>query len=330
MSGKTGDWHGQKERTAGFWQMRFMLGSYRLLGARGMRFVVRPVVFCFWLFAPRVRAFSRAYLRRVASFRGECRSRPFDTLRHVLSFAYSMVEKIAAWSGDLDLDNIRFHEDAVAELIGLLESGKGAVVVCSHIGNMEILRALATCNKTKVSRPFMVNSVVDFSGTAQFNRLIQEINPESMMNLVDANAIGVDTMIDLQERIGRGELLVIAGDRTSANTPGKVETVSFLGERARFPQGAFILASLVDSPVYFMFGVRERDMDPGSTYDLHVIRSSVSFGESRKERKEKIGAVVAEYVGHLERFCAVHPLQWYNFYDFWNESQKKGRRKVHD
>ncbi|MBI9105596.1 MAG: hypothetical protein JEZ04_02565 [Spirochaetales bacterium] len=241
-----------------------------------------------------------------------------EPFRHIVSFAFSMIEKISAWSGDIDLENIRFHDDDAGVLIDQLEEGHGAIIICSHMGNMEILRALATHNKTKVNREFKVSSIVDFSGTAHFNKMIEKVNPASMMNLINARDIGVDTVIELQERLADGELLVISGDRTASTTAGKVEKLPFLGEPASFPQGSFILASLMDAPVYFMFGIRENDMDPTSIYDLHIIRANTEFAGSRKERKKKIREIIKEYVSLLEGFCVEHPLQWYNFYNFWN------------
>ena len=322
MENKRKHWREQKEKASGFWQMKFMLGTYRLLGAKRLRVIVYPIVFFFYLFAPGVRKFSRSFLERVARYHGKQNPRLMDPFRHIVSFASAMIEKIAAWSGDIDLDNIRFHDDDVSNLIGQLEEGKGAVIICSHVGNMELLRALATHNKTKVSRKFQVTSIVDFSGTAKFNKMIEEISPESMLHLVSASDIGVETVLDLQARLAAGELLVIAGDRTSSTARGKVESIPFLGEAAQFPQGSFILASLMDAPVYFMFGLRENDMDPVSTYDLHVMKSATDFTGSRKERRAKIRTIIEEYVGHLERFAGEHPLQWYNFYDFWNKENQ--------
>ncbi|HNY22242.1 MAG TPA: hypothetical protein PKO22_08865 [Treponemataceae bacterium] len=320
-------WRAQKERASGFWQMKFMLGTYRLFGTKRLRVIIYPIVFCFYAFAPKVRKLSRKFLTRAAIHAGKPLPSRMDPFRHVVSFAYSMIEKIAAWSGDVDLDRINFHEDDVRSLIARLEDGKGAVVICSHVGNMELLRALATHDKTRVSRKFMVTSIVDFSGTAKFNRLIEEISPESMMHLVSAKDMGVDTVLDLHARLERGELLVIAGDRTSSTAPDKVEEVSFLGEDAEFPQGAFILASLMDAPVYFMFGVREDDLDPVSPYDLRVFKAATEFTGSRKERRAKIRAIVTEYVLLLERFVGEHPLQWYNFYDFWNKAKENKENK---
>jgi len=310
-------WRDQSEKAAGYWQMRFMLASYRLLGARGLRLVAYPIVFFFWLFAAPVRALSRAFLERAARFRGAPAPRKLETFKHVSSFAFSMIEKIAAWSGDIDLSRVRFHDDSVGDLIARLESGKGAVVICSHLGNVEVLRALATRAETGVTRKFGVTSIVDFGGTAQFNKLLKEINPESMTRLVSAVDMGVDTVLELQSRLAEGELIVIAGDRTASTTRDKTERVSFLGAEAKFPQGAFILASLMESPVYFMFGVRERDMDPESVYDMRVARSKADFSGSRKERREKTREMIGEFARLLEGYAAEHPLQWYNFYDFW-------------
>jgi predicted LPLAT superfamily acyltransferase len=317
MRKKAAHWRDEREKASGFWQMRFMLGSYRLLGAKGLRLVVYPAVFFFYAFAPRVRSFSRSFLSRAAAFHGKSAPRPFDPFRHLVSFAFSMIEKIAAWCGDIDLESIVFHDDDVETLIAGLEQGKGAVIICSHVGNMEILRALATGNKTRVVRKFAVTSIVDFTGTAKFNRLIEEINPDSMMRLVSARDIGVDTVLDLQARLAAGELLVIAGDRTSATSVDKIESLPFLGSTAAFPQGAFTLASLMEAPVYFMFGLRVRDDKPLSAYDMHVYRSQTDFSGSRRERKQKIRSTIEEYIGHLERLSGEHPFQWYNFYDFW-------------
>ena len=326
MAKKGASWRDEREKAAGFWQMRFMLGAYKLLGAKGLSLVLYPVVFCFYAFAPRARAFSRGFLRRVAAFNGKPKPRPLDPFRHIVSFAFSMIEKIAAWSGDIALDNVRFHDDDVGALIAGLEAGKGAVIICSHVGNMEILRALATGNETRVSRKFAVTSIVDFSGTAKFNRLIEEINPESMTRLVSARDIGVDTVLDFKARLDAGELLVIAGDRVSPTSPGKTVSVPFLGAPAEFPQGAFVLASLLESPVYFMFAVREDDRDPLSRYDFCVFRATADVSGPRGERKRKIAAMIGEYVGHIERLIGEHPLQWYNFYDFWRSNDTKKER----
>jgi predicted LPLAT superfamily acyltransferase len=209
-------------------------------------------------------------------------------------------------------------------LMELVRGGNGAFVICSHLGNAEVLRALATTEVARMLPHFGITSIVDFSGTARFNRLLEEVNPGSMLRLVPASDIGVDTIIILKERIASGELVIIAGDRTAARTRDRVSEVFFLREPAYFPQGAFILASLMDAPVYFMFGVREEDRDLDSPYGLYVYKASTDLHGSRRQRMTKVQTLIEEFVERLESLCVAHPLQWYNFYDFWKKPSGEG------
>jgi predicted LPLAT superfamily acyltransferase len=147
-----------------------------------------------------------------------------------------------------------------------------------------------------------------------------------MVRLVSAKNIGADTIIVLKERIASGELVVVAGDRTPARNSGGISEVSFLGELAYFPQGAFILASLMDAPLFFMFGLREDDRDFDSPYGFYVYRACTDVSGTRRERRVKIPALIEEFATRLESLCVAHPLQWYNFYDFWREKSAETRQ----
>jgi predicted LPLAT superfamily acyltransferase len=310
-------WSEQKEKGGGFWQLRLMLTIYQKIGARRIRAFLYPIVLFFFLFSPTLRGVSFRFFVRVAKIGGLPPPRPRDVFRHFFSFSFSLVEKIAAWSRDLGLARLSFKTPDAQGLVELVRGGTGAFVICSHLGNSEVLRALASTEVALMLPRFGITSIVDFSGTARFNRLLEEINPGSMVRLVSASDIGADTIIILKERIASGELVIVAGDRTPARNRSSVSQVSFLGEPAYFPQGAFILASLMDAPVYFMFGVREDDGDFDSTYGFHVYKAMTDVAGSRRERMVKIQALMREFVGRLESLCVAHPYQWYNFFDFW-------------
>jgi predicted LPLAT superfamily acyltransferase len=193
------------------------------------------------------------------------------------------------------------------------------------LGNAELLRGLATFNRTGVSREVPVTSIVDFSVTAYFNRMLRELNPNSVLRVISANDIGPDTVIMLQERLAAGELVVIAGDRTSANTRDKYFLFPFLGEDAPFAYGPFFLASLLDVPTYFVFALRRGDTSLASRYDMHVLRSAVSFECSRRERAGRVEELARSFAEKLEYYCKRHPYQWYNFYDFWAKPEKPAK-----
>jgi predicted LPLAT superfamily acyltransferase len=188
---------------------------------------------------------------------------------------------------------------------------------------MEFIRALAGLNRTGVSREIPVNAIVDFTVTAHFNRMLTELNPKSMTHLVSAKEIGPETIILLQERLAAGELVVIAGDRTSGSENSRFLSLPFFGEEAAFPYGPFFLASLLEAPVYFVFALRQKDISLSSpTYVLRLHKCGVSFDCPRREREGRIKELASCFALRLEQYCKEHPYQWYNFYDFWPRDKK--------
>jgi predicted LPLAT superfamily acyltransferase len=227
------------------------------------------------------------------------------------------VEKVEAWGGKVLFKRVHFQEDDVAELVAGLENGKGALLISSHLGNIEFLRALAGFSRTGVSHTVPVTIIVDFDVTSQFNRMLRELNPQSMTWAIGVNDIGPDTVILLQDRLAAGELVAIAGDRTSANTRNKYFRFPFLNTEAPFPYGPFLLTSLLDAPTYFLFALRRKDVSLSSQYDMHVHRVRLSFDCPRREREARIEELARLFAEKLEYYCKQHPYQWYNFYDFW-------------
>jgi predicted LPLAT superfamily acyltransferase len=134
---------------------------------------------------------------------------------------------------------------------------------------------------------------------------------------LSVDEIGPDTVILLQERLAAGELVAVAGDRTSANTRDRYLRLPFLGEEASFPYGPFLMAAILGAPVYLVFALRQRDISFSSIYDMHIHRCDFSFDCPRREREGRIKELAGLFAEKLECYCKQHPYQWYNFYDFW-------------
>ena len=319
-------WADEKEKGSGYWQLKLMLLLRRALGRRFIEAALRPVVLAFYLIAPGNKTSSQAFLARAASAAAPPRPAPGrrDSFRHFLSFAEALVDKVDAWSRVIDTKDLVMKDGDTEELVACLRAGKGATILCSHLGNAELLRALASLAVGDQIEGFSVTSIVDFAGTAKFNRLISEIDPRSMSMLVSASDIGPDTMIMLKEKIDSGGLVVIAGDRVAAGNRDKIISLDFLGEKANFPVGPFVLADLLEAPVYFMYAVRERDLDWRSPYGFYVHRA-IAMGGGKRERDARVAALATEYASCLARMASEHPYQWYNFFDFWQKGGSCGR-----
>jgi predicted LPLAT superfamily acyltransferase len=317
-------WSQHKEKTAGYWHVKLLLILFKLFPIIILRVIAFPVGFFYFLFSKRGRTESRRYLQKAAPYAEKpdiakkCLS-PFGPLRHIVSFSLNLVEKLESWGGKFKFKNIHFQNDDVEELINELENGKGVFLITSHIGNIELLRGLASFNRTGVSRKTPITAVIDMKISENFSRMLKELNPQSSFDIINAAEIGPHTAVLLEEKLASGEMVTIAGDRTAAGAggPGKNLIIPFLGEDAPFSPGIFYLAALMKAPVYFVFAIRRGDLSVLPEYDMHVHKSRLPLECSRKERFEKSSLLAQSFAALLESYCKQTPFQWYNFYDFW-------------
>jgi predicted LPLAT superfamily acyltransferase len=317
-------WSHHKEQAAGYWNVKFMLVLFRLFPVVVLRVLTFPVGFFYFLFSKKGRTESKRFLHIVAhcinnsKTAKQCRSF-WGPLRHIISFSLTLVEKLETWSGKFRFEAIYFQNDDIGELISDMENGKGVFLVTSHLGNIELLRGLASFNRTGVSKRVPMTAIVDRKVTGNFNRMLKELNPQSSLDIIGAEEIGPGTAALLEEKLAAGEIVTIAGDRTSANAADNSIMISFLGKDAPFSPGAFYLTVLMRVPVYFIFALRRGDMSLNVKYDMHVHKSSLSFDCTKKERLERSSELARSYTALLESYCKEKPFQWYNFYDFWSK-----------
>jgi predicted LPLAT superfamily acyltransferase len=93
----------------------------------------------------------------------------------------------------------------------------------------------------------------------------------------------------------------------------RVCAAEFFGRAAHFPIGPYVLATLLQCPVYLLHCYRAND-----EYQLGMERFADEIRPSRSGRN-------AAYQQHAQRFATAleaqvvrAPLQWFNFYDFWS------------
>jgi len=317
-------WSKQKERAIGYWQVKFILIVFKVFPIVILRIIAFPIGFFYFLFSEKDRKTSSDFLKKAAPFVTQpqtvkkCRS-VFGPLRHICSFSLYLVEKIQSWGGKFPFKDIHFQNDDINELIADLEDGRGAFLISSHLGNSELLRGLVSLGWTGVSRKVPVTAIVDFNVNMHFIRVLNELNPQSGLNIINTSDISPSTSIILEERLNAGELVVIAGDRTSAGNTDKHLMIPFLGEEAPFSFGAFYMAVLMKAPVYFMFVMRAKDLSLKAEYNMHIYKFQPGPDRTRKDRERQTGLMARSFTAYLERHCKEQPFQWYNFFDFWTK-----------
>lgn len=292
--------------------MRLLFWVCRTFGRWPCQALLYPVLLWYVATRPRARRASSDYLRRVGAPGGLA-----GVLRHFGAFAESILDRMLLWGGLFDCRRVSVTGDA--PLHAMIREGRGALLVCSHLGNMDLARALS------MDTPGLKLTVLVHTRHAPaFNAMLARLDPRSQMNLVQVSAMTPATAMGLAERIERGEFVVIAGDRVPVSGQPRVALAPFLGQAAAFPVGPYVLASVLGCPLYTMFAARE-----GRGYALHFERLREQVALPRRGREEALAALALEYAARLELHARRSPLEWFNFYDFWHLPDSDATHATH-
>ncbi|MEI6897977.1 MAG: glycosyltransferase [Psychromonas sp.] len=303
--------HWSKQAELGtYYGIKLLLGIYSLFGREIFKCCLNPVILYYSLLSKH--SISKQYLTHLKIY--ACAHNiqlpaPLTVSRHLNSFAETMLDKLAAWKGDFSIKNITLHnEDIIREA---KSQPRGCVILGSHLGNLELFRALSHRHQD-----LKINALIFTEHSQRFTAVMEAINPDSSLNVIQVSKIGPETAIILDQKIDAGEWVVIVADRTSASIENKVVWTDFLGKPAPFPQGPFLLASLLKAPVYLLFGLRD-ERQKEAHFDLYFERFRQQILLPRGQREKAFQEVVTQYAQRLQFYTLKAPLQWYNFFDFW-------------
>ncbi|PKR53127.1 glycosyltransferase family 2 protein [Thalassospira marina] len=295
-----------------YWGMRFLGMVYKAGGRYLCLAAMLPVIVYFFLTGETARKASRKYLRKMARANGTPPPRWRDSFAHFWRFGEAALDKIAGWSGEMKMDDV-ILPDGHDGIFSYIPKDRAIVLLVSHFGNIEIIRALASRD-----RDFRVNVLLHQKNAARFGKVLKKLAPESQVNLIEVSEIGPDTAIMLSQKVEQGEWVVIAADRVAIGARDKTVMVPFLGDPAPLPQGPFILAHLLGCPVYMTAAWRTN-----GRFEIAWEKLTDRMVLPRGKRIEAITDYATQYMAWLEQHVRAHPLQWYNFFDFWARPRDK-------
>lgn len=300
----------QAEERGALVGMKILLWIYKLLGEKVFAVFLYPVILYFFIFNRAARTSSLDFLQRV--HRAAPEQNHFErvpglreSFKHLFCFGRALLDKLRSWMGDVSRHQVQFEQRE--NLLQLLAAKKGGVIVTSHLGNIELGRAIGT----RVEK-FKMNVLVHTKHAEKFNSLIHSADPNAQVQLIQVTHVGPDTALLLKQKIDQGEFIVIAADRTPIGNENRVSRVPFIGELAGFPQGPFILASIMKCPVYLMICVKQ-----GQQYRMYFETLFDKIVLPRKQRMQALDKIVAVFAQRLEFYAIRYPYQWFNFFDFW-------------
>jgi predicted LPLAT superfamily acyltransferase len=300
MPESTAEWTQAPERGAN-WAMRILLFALNILGYTVARVFLIPIAAYFVITGGQSRRASRAYLARLHAI-DQSAPKPtlFQVYLHHLEFAHVLMERALLWQGKTKKFQFSGHGKELLEGSGKL----GLVLLGAHFGSFDALRILAKEMNCRVN-------VVMYRAHAQkINKLLQDLNPDTNVQVIEMTPGDTEGVLKLKQCIERGEHVAMLADRLAPVARQRAVEVDFLGAKASFPEGPWLLASVFACPVIFVSAART---GPRSYYV-----SVDQLADAIVRQPQILQGHIQKYARRLETHCRRYPRQWFNFYDFWN------------
>lgn len=295
-------WYELKEQSAGTKRLMLLWYIYKLFGKKMVKLVVFFVTLFSFLGAKENKKSSKKYLKIVG-----IKPTNFNVFKHFLSYSYSLVDRIESFSNNFPIEKLIFEDEEIkAKMVEDLKKGKGVFFICNHLGNVDILRSFIFSDIHK-----NCTEVCVFLSKEQckvFNQFIENIGVKFTTDVVPfpIEDIDINTSIELEERLNKGAIVFIAGDRISANSIN-FET-NFLSHKVEFPIGTFKLAQMMNVATYFVSAIKIK----GDKYSIHLKKFT-----QKETKKETLSSMQSEFVSFLEEKTKLAPYQFYHFYDMF-------------
>ncbi|UII28849.1 lipid A biosynthesis acyltransferase [Fulvivirga maritima] len=266
----------------------------RKLGLGAAYLLLRFVAMYYVAFAPKSTAGIYKYFRTIKM---PWPKAMLSVYRSYYVFGQTLIDKIAIGSGSAD--KFAYTYDGIEHLRGLKDTG--GILLGAHFGNWEIAG-------------FLLNDI-----NLTTNILIYEAEHEKIKNFLDkvmnskhVKIIPIKNdlshLFKINNALRNKEVICMHGDRFVDGA--RIVEKTFMGKKAYFPLGPFSMLTKLKVPYTFAYAVRGK----GRVYHL----SATPIHEVTTSAEQ----ILDDYIKHLETKVLSHPLQWFNYYDFWSKDVK--------
>lgn len=287
-----GEWEGKSKGTVlGYKIFIFLI---RKLGVRAAYGLLYFVAFYYFLFAGKSNRSIYYYFRKRLGY--SWLKSIFSIYKSYFVFGKTIIDKAAISSGLKD----RFtHEcDGVENIIALLDKRQGGIMISAHVGNFEIAEYFFQDIDTR-SQISLVTTDAEHRNIKEY---MEKVTIRSKVKFILVKE-DLSHIFEINNALGKGELVCFTGDRYMKGQ--KVMTESLLGKEANFPAGPFLLASRLGVPVLFVYVMKETNKH----YHLYARRAEVKNRDAQ--------GLLKKYTQSVEWMLKKYPLQWFNYFDFW-------------
>jgi len=263
---------------------------------------VRPAYFLlgfvsvyYFLFSPESSRHLYAYFHQrlgYAAFKSV-----LDIYKNYYRFGQTIIDRVVLMSGiphpfSFDFDGEHHLREMVAEK-------KGGLLLSAHIGNWEIAGHLLQRLNTSMN-------IVMFDGEQeQIKSYMDSVTGRRSAKIILIKE-DLSHIYAIQEALQQNEFVCMHADRFMEGN--KTISAFLLNKPARFPAGPFLLANTFRVPVSFVFAMKETSLH----YHFYASPPKIY-----PKPQPGIPGMPEDFCAQMEAMLKKYPVQWYNYYDFW-------------
>jgi predicted LPLAT superfamily acyltransferase len=279
---------------------KIFIGILKYSGLPAAYLLLRFVALYFFLFNPKSFSVIYSFYRTRIGF---SKMRAVAAVyRNYYTFGQVLLDRIAVMAGFTAKFNFTFEGE---EHLSEMAANTGGILISAHAGNFEMAGFMLERLKAKI------NIVMYDDEYEKIKELLSSVTRRNF-NVIPVRKDDNSHIFAINNALGAKEIVCIHGDRFVEGS--KTLVADFLGEGALFPAGPFYLPVQFSVPVSFVFAMKENR----NTYHFYATPGRY-YGQSdgRHERDRKILSIAKDYTFELEKTIRKYPLQWFNYYDFW-------------
>lgn len=186
----------------------------------------------------------------------------------------------------------------------MIAEGKGGLLISAHIGNWEAAGHSLKRYNAKV------NIVMFDVEEEKIKAYLEKVRDRSFNVILIRDDLS--HIYEIKEAIARNEFVCIHADRFVEGN--KTIEATLLGGKVHLPIGPFVLATTLQIPVSFVFAVKT---------GLKTFSFIASEGKVYEKGRSNIPVILDAYTREMENMIRQYPLQWHNYFPFWDEEKEK-------
>lgn len=269
---------------------------YKVFGYNSVYFSLYFVVLYYFLFASNVREALKIYYKNIGVEFSNAK-----LFKHLFNYALATSDRFISKANPEIYSFENFNRE---ELLGELKNG--SILLSNHFGGWATASNYFKDDKVKIN---IVMNEAMIKNASEFEQLIDKKN-EKNVKIIDLSRGDIATSISIANALLANESVALMGDRAINNK--YLKKIEFFGKDANFNKNPFTIAYKTNKPIIALFVILKNKKN------YEMVYKKIPLNINLKE-EEAVEVAMKEYVLTLSDVLKQNPLQWFNFYDFWED-----------